>query len=209
MSDASETGLVVSGRLVHDDETRRPLHHMTVQLYDRDPLTPDDLLGWTRTDADGGFEIRVDASRLERWDRPDLEFRVLDYPWDWYVDDGEADLGFVLRHLAGGLFALGEQFLGAFVEVTEGTAEIAGLLAALGGLSVALGETLLHFFGALAGPLQELLTPFDGGGEVGLGLMAGRQLARVGVEGFAALGQGGLVAVEVGGEGSVLVGAFR
>jgi len=78
----------VVGRLVHDDGRKTPLHHVTVLLYDRDPLTPDDWLARADTDFNGGFELVFDRARAGRFDRPDLELRVLDHPWDVEVEEG-------------------------------------------------------------------------------------------------------------------------
>ena len=70
------------GRLVLHDE--RPgaepmaLQHMEVELWDRDPGGPDDLLGRATTDADGRFELAFDPADAGPGDVPDLDLRVVE-----------------------------------------------------------------------------------------------------------------------------------
>lgn len=56
----------------------KPLHHMTVELWDRD-FGPDDCLGRGMTDRDGRFEIRYDPADAGWKDEPDLQLRVFDF----------------------------------------------------------------------------------------------------------------------------------
>jgi hypothetical protein len=78
------------GRLVfeHDGpDGPRPLHNMKVELWDRDPGTPDDFLGEGFTDADGAFRIRYDPDDAGPMDLPDLELRVFE-PHHTFRRDG-------------------------------------------------------------------------------------------------------------------------
>jgi len=73
----------VTGRLVHAREkTLLPIHHLKVALYDHDLLLDDDFLGEAFSDGDGRFQIEYDPRAAGPLDTPDLEVRVLDYPWD-------------------------------------------------------------------------------------------------------------------------------
>ena len=61
-----------------DPEQRAlPLHHVVVDLWDRD-FGPDDCLGRGMTDRDGRFEIWYDPADAGWKDAPDLELRVYD-----------------------------------------------------------------------------------------------------------------------------------
>ncbi|MGB1013607.1 MAG: hypothetical protein ACPG4T_05690, partial [Nannocystaceae bacterium] len=55
-----------TGRLVFaatvDDPNPRPVAWMRVELWDRDPLGPDDFLGATLSDQEGRFEITYDPA---------------------------------------------------------------------------------------------------------------------------------------------------
>lgn len=77
------------GRLVFastaEQPAPRPLPHMTVQLWDRDPLGTDDWLGEGTSDAEGYFTVAYDPADAGRLDRPDLELRVIDH----YADRDE------------------------------------------------------------------------------------------------------------------------
>jgi hypothetical protein len=79
----------VSGRLVFDRNRDRPLHHVYVELWDRDVFTPDDFLGAGWTDADGQFEISYDPEDAGFRDKPDLELRVFEMD---HTFDREGDL---------------------------------------------------------------------------------------------------------------------
>ncbi len=64
-----------------------PLHHMKVELWDRDPGSPDDYLGEGVTDADGRFEIPYDPDDAGAFDLPDLDLRVFE-PHHTFRRDG-------------------------------------------------------------------------------------------------------------------------
>lgn len=70
------------GRLIFQPEMnggqKIPLHHMHVELWDRDIGNPDDYLGSTITDYDGTFEIAYDPDDAGSFDSPDLELRVFE-----------------------------------------------------------------------------------------------------------------------------------
>ena len=72
----------VRGRLVfahaEADGSHPPIHHIRVELWDRDLGKPDDFLGRTDTDADGRFVIAYDPADAGANDDPDLDLRVLD-----------------------------------------------------------------------------------------------------------------------------------
>jgi len=55
-----------------------PLHHMHVELWDRDTGNPDDYLGGSITDENGFFEIFYDPDDAGTFDTPDLELRVFE-----------------------------------------------------------------------------------------------------------------------------------
>ena len=73
----------VNGRLIFEYENKDgekvPLHHMEVELWDRDTGNPDDFLGSGRTDKNGYFEIWYDPLDAGRFDLPDLDLRVYEY----------------------------------------------------------------------------------------------------------------------------------
>ncbi|MBU8897904.1 hypothetical protein DRW03_28545 [Corallococcus sp. H22C18031201] len=72
---------VATGRVVfeHDGPTGPiPLHHLKVELWDRDFGTPDDFLGEGFTDAEGRFAVRYDPASAGVGDLPDLELRLFE-----------------------------------------------------------------------------------------------------------------------------------
>ncbi len=81
---------VVTGRLMFEqDGPQGPiaLHHIKVELWDRDLGTPDDFLGETFTGADGAFAIRYDPADAGEGDLPDLELRFFE-PQHTFRQDG-------------------------------------------------------------------------------------------------------------------------
>ncbi|PTL81859.1 hypothetical protein DAT35_21495 [Vitiosangium sp. GDMCC 1.1324] len=81
---------VATGRLVFEQDGSqgpRPLHHLKVELWDRDPGTPDDFLGEGFTNADGYFEVRYDPADAGVGDLPDLELRFFE-PQHTFRKDG-------------------------------------------------------------------------------------------------------------------------
>ncbi|MCH7515501.1 MAG: hypothetical protein IH947_16435 [Bacteroidetes bacterium] len=72
-----------TGRLIFEYENKDgkkvPLHHMEVELWDRDTGNPDDFLGSGQTDENGYFEIWYDPMDAGRFDLPDLDLRVYEY----------------------------------------------------------------------------------------------------------------------------------
>ncbi len=80
-----------TGRLVfeHDgpDGAPVPLHHVKVELWDRDPGSPDDFLGDGFTDEQGRFEIWYDPDDAGAFDLPDLDLRVFE-PHHTFKKDG-------------------------------------------------------------------------------------------------------------------------
>jgi hypothetical protein len=81
---------VAVGRLVFEqDGPLGPisLHHLKVELWDRDPGSPDDFLGEGFTDDDGSFAIRYDPSAAGAGDLPDLELRFFE-PQHAFHKDG-------------------------------------------------------------------------------------------------------------------------
>ena len=67
---------VATGRLVFEQDGPQgslPLHHLKVELWDRDPGAPDDFLGEGFTDSAGYFTIRYDPADAGIGDLPDLE----------------------------------------------------------------------------------------------------------------------------------------
>jgi len=79
-----------TGRLVFEvagPDGPLPLHHMKVELWDRDPGSPDDFLGEGDTDADGRFTIPYDPDDAGVMDMPDLELRVFE-PHHVFRPDG-------------------------------------------------------------------------------------------------------------------------
>ena len=79
---ADHQSRILTGRLVHEREPGISVHHMTVQLFDRDVLNPDDWLGEAQTDANGHFELTYHPRLAGLLDEPDFELRVVDHPWD-------------------------------------------------------------------------------------------------------------------------------
>lgn len=71
-----------------------PLHHMRVELWDRDPGGTDDFLAAGVTDLDGRFEIEYDPNHAGLGDIPDLELRVMEPQHSW-SPGGEARERFV------------------------------------------------------------------------------------------------------------------
>lgn len=65
------------GQLVFSD-SKKPLHNIEVELWDRDIGTPGDYLGKGVTDYNGRFEIYYDPQKAGFKDAPDLELRVID-----------------------------------------------------------------------------------------------------------------------------------
>lgn len=70
----------VTGRIT--DFRNRPLEHLTVRAYDKDPVSPDDYLGEDMTNADGEYTIRFGESQIHAGGRelggPDLYICVFD-----------------------------------------------------------------------------------------------------------------------------------
>ncbi|MBD2353538.1 hypothetical protein H6G41_02690 [Tolypothrix sp. FACHB-123] len=67
----------VTGQLVFSD-TKKPLHNIGLELWDRDIGTPSDYLAQGLTDENGRFEIYYDPEKAGFKDAPDLELRVID-----------------------------------------------------------------------------------------------------------------------------------
>ncbi|WNG36657.1 hypothetical protein F0U61_25500 [Archangium violaceum] len=81
---------VATGRLLFEHDGPRgpiPLHHLKVELWDRDPGAPDDFLGEGFTDHDGYFAIRYDPADAGVGDLPDLELRFFE-PQHTFRKDG-------------------------------------------------------------------------------------------------------------------------
>ncbi|MCY1031599.1 lipoxygenase family protein [Corallococcus sp. BB11-1] len=81
---------VATGRLVFEQDGPQgpiPLHHLKVELWDRDFGTPDDFLGEGFTDAEGAFAIRYDPADAGEGDLPDLELRFFE-PQHTFRKDG-------------------------------------------------------------------------------------------------------------------------
>ncbi|RKH04219.1 lipoxygenase family protein [Corallococcus carmarthensis] len=88
--DPSTLPAVVTGRLMFEQDGPQgpiPLHHLKVELWDRDFGTPDDFLGETFTGADGSFVIRYDPADAGEGDLPDLELRFFE-PQHTFRQDG-------------------------------------------------------------------------------------------------------------------------
>ena len=66
-----------TGQLVFSD-TKKPLHNIGLELWDRDIGTPGEYLGKGATDQNGRFEIYYDPEKAGFKDAPDLELRVID-----------------------------------------------------------------------------------------------------------------------------------
>jgi hypothetical protein len=64
-----------------------PMHNFKVELWDRDPGSPDDFLGEGYTDDDGAFLIKYDPDDAGAFDLPDLELRVFE-PHHKFSRDG-------------------------------------------------------------------------------------------------------------------------
>ncbi|NBD14081.1 lipoxygenase family protein [Corallococcus silvisoli] len=90
LRDPSALPAVVTGRLVFEVDGPQgpvPLHHLKVELWDRDFGTPDDFLGEGFTAADGTFAIRYDPADAGEGDLPDLELRFFE-PQHTFRKDG-------------------------------------------------------------------------------------------------------------------------
>ncbi|MFB2836656.1 lipoxygenase family protein [Floridanema evergladense] len=66
-----------TGQLTFSD-TKKPLHNIGLELWDRDIGTPNDYLAKGITDQNGRFEIYYDPEKAGFKDAPDLELRVID-----------------------------------------------------------------------------------------------------------------------------------
>jgi hypothetical protein len=81
------------GRLVFEDRTRdgsdKPLHHLSVELWDRDIGKPDDFLGRGTTDAEGRFDIAYDPADAGPGDLPDLDLRIFEVSPAFDVGNGK------------------------------------------------------------------------------------------------------------------------
>lgn len=81
LADLASLPAVVTGRLIFEKDGPQgpiPLHHIKVELWDRDIGSPDDFLGEGFTDNDGRFEIRYDPAAAGTGDLPDLELRFFE-----------------------------------------------------------------------------------------------------------------------------------
>jgi hypothetical protein len=81
---------VAVGRIVFQQDGPHgpiPLHHLKVELWDRDFGAPDDFLGECFTDSEGGFSIRYDPEDAGAGDLPDLEVRFFE-PQHTFREDG-------------------------------------------------------------------------------------------------------------------------
>ena len=88
--DLSTLPAVATGRLVFEQDGPQgplPLHHLRVELWDRDPGAPDDFLGEGFTDDAGFFELRYDPADAGVGDVPDLELRFFE-PQHTFRKDG-------------------------------------------------------------------------------------------------------------------------
>ncbi len=65
------------GRLIFSD-SKKPLHNIELELWDRDIGTPGDFLGVGITDSNGYFRIEYDPQKAGFMDAPDLELRVIE-----------------------------------------------------------------------------------------------------------------------------------
>jgi hypothetical protein len=113
---------------------------------------------------------------------------------------GVGDPALVLVDRGGGLVALGRELQPAGFERLQDPGVPFDLLPPPLGGGAGLGGALGDLLDRLAIPLQELLAPLDHRREVGLALVAGRDLPGELVQPLASGGQGRLVAVEVGSE---------
>ncbi|HBL11430.1 MAG TPA: hypothetical protein DD379_08490 [Cyanobacteria bacterium UBA11162] len=66
-----------TGQLIFSD-TKKPLHNIGLELWDRDIGTPNEYLAKGTTDKNGRFEIYYDPEKAGFKDAPDLELRVMD-----------------------------------------------------------------------------------------------------------------------------------
>ena len=90
MRDPASLPAVATGRLVFEQDGPRgpiPLHHLKVELWDRDPGAPDDFLGEGFTDDAGHFAVRYDPADAGIGDLPDLELRFFE-PQHTFRKDG-------------------------------------------------------------------------------------------------------------------------
>ncbi len=71
------------GRLIFEYEDiyghKKALHHIAIELWDRDITNPDDFLGFGKTDLNGNFEIWYDPADAGKTDLPDLELRIFEH----------------------------------------------------------------------------------------------------------------------------------
>ncbi|MBZ4400732.1 hypothetical protein K8625_34005 [Myxococcus sp. AS-1-15] len=82
---------VAVGRLVFEQEGPggpKALHHIKVELWDRDFGSPDDFLGEGFTDPEGYFRVRYDPADAGEGDLPDLEVRFFE-PQHSFRPDGQ------------------------------------------------------------------------------------------------------------------------
>lgn len=68
-----------------------PLHHLRVELWDRDPGGTDDFLGASVTDLEGRFEVAYDPRDAGPGDVPDLELRVMEPQHAWSAEGAAVD----------------------------------------------------------------------------------------------------------------------
>ncbi|MFS8067108.1 MAG: hypothetical protein ACMG6S_12115, partial [Byssovorax sp.] len=90
--DPASLPAVAIGRLVFQQDGPEgpiPLHHIKVELWDRDIGSPDDFLGEGFTDHDGRFAVRYDPASAGIGDLPDLELRFFE-PQHTFRKDGRA-----------------------------------------------------------------------------------------------------------------------
>lgn len=84
----------VVGRLLFEydgsDGNPIPLHHMPIEVWDRDPIGPDDFLGRCETDSEGHIEIWYNPADAFVGDIPDIELRIFE-PYHIYSPDGERE----------------------------------------------------------------------------------------------------------------------
>ena len=71
-------GFRVSGRVVHAKAPGGPLHHVRIELWERDPLLADELLAVTVSDREGRFDVEVEPARIRNsLDAPDVRGKVV------------------------------------------------------------------------------------------------------------------------------------
>lgn len=68
------------------DGRDKPLHHMDVELWDRDIGNPDDFLGAATTDLEGNFVIHYDPLDAGKNDLPDLSLRIYERKYTYRKD---------------------------------------------------------------------------------------------------------------------------